>query len=145
VADGVRGEAYALLDLDYLSWAGTGRSDRAAELGLMLENLKAVAANYRRAGIQRFVLAYFVRDRQELRSVHESLGVQLRVVRLTVPLDEITRRLTSDVTSGRLDDLREAAAAIAAEEGVGVEDVVVTNDRPMPLVAQEIMSFLGWC
>jgi hypothetical protein len=71
--------------------------------------------------------------------------VPLRVVRLTVPLDEITRRLTSDVTSGRLDDLREAAAAIAAEEGVGVEDVVVTNDRPMPLVAQEIMSFLGWC
>jgi hypothetical protein len=37
----------------------------------MLENLKAVAANYRRAGIERFVLAYFVRDRQELRSVHE--------------------------------------------------------------------------
>jgi SAM-dependent methyltransferase len=39
-----RGELYALLDLDYLSWAGTGTDDRAAEFGLMLQNLAAVAA-----------------------------------------------------------------------------------------------------
>jgi hypothetical protein len=42
-----RGERYALLDLDYLSWAGTGADDREAEFGLMLVNLTAVAANYR--------------------------------------------------------------------------------------------------
>ena len=46
-----RGEPYALLDLDYLSWAGTGDDDRAAGFGLMLQNLAAVTANYRRAGI----------------------------------------------------------------------------------------------
>lgn len=53
-----RGEPYALLDLDYLSWAGTGTDNRAAEFGLMLQNLAAVTANYRRAGIRFFVLAY---------------------------------------------------------------------------------------
>jgi adenylylsulfate kinase len=53
-----RGEPYALLDLDYLSWAGMGTDDRAAEFELMLQNLAAVAANYRRAGIALFVLAY---------------------------------------------------------------------------------------
>jgi adenylylsulfate kinase len=53
-----RGEPYALLDLDYLSWAGTGTDDRAGEFGLLLQNLTAVAANYRRAGIRLFVLAY---------------------------------------------------------------------------------------
>jgi len=37
-----RGEPYALLDLDYLSWAGTGTGDRAAEFGLMLQNLTAI-------------------------------------------------------------------------------------------------------
>ena len=42
-----RGEPYALLDLDYLSWAGTGAEDRAAEFGLMLENLAAVASSPR--------------------------------------------------------------------------------------------------
>ncbi len=107
-----RGEPYALLDLDYLSWAGTGSEDRAAEFGLLLQNLTAVTANYRRSGIQRFVLAYFARSSGEVQGVREALGLPLRVVRLTVPLAGIERRLAGDVTSGRRDDLR-AAAAIA--------------------------------
>ncbi|HEY6276310.1 MAG TPA: hypothetical protein VIX86_08245 [Streptosporangiaceae bacterium] len=45
-----RAEPYALLDLDYLGWAGTGTSDRASEFGLMLANLAAVTTNYRRPG-----------------------------------------------------------------------------------------------
>jgi hypothetical protein len=66
------------------------------------------------------------------------------VVRLTVPLPEIRQRLAADVTSGRQDDLRNAAAQIAASEGVGLEDLVVANDRPIGVVAGEIMGWLGW-
>jgi energy-coupling factor transporter ATP-binding protein EcfA2 len=139
-----RGEPYALLDLDYLSWAGDGTSDRASEFSLMLENLAAVAANYRRAGIRLFVLAYFVRSPGEVRGVREALGLPLRVARLTVRLPEIERRLAGDVTSGRRDDLRAAAASIAAAEGAGVEDVVIGNDRPIGAVARDVMTFLGW-
>ena len=139
-----RGEPYALLDLDYLSWAGTGTSDRATEFGLMLQNLAAVAANYRRAGIRLFVLAYFVRSSAEAREVERALGLPLRVTRLTVPLPEIEQRLAGDVTSGRRDDLRAAAASIAAAEGTGVEDVIIRNDRPVGVVARDVMTFLGW-
>jgi energy-coupling factor transporter ATP-binding protein EcfA2 len=139
-----RAEPFALLDLDYLSWAGTGAEDRAAEFGLMLQNLSAVVANYRRAGIRLFVLAYFVRSLDEVRSVREAVGLPLRVVRLEVPLPDIERRLAGDVTSGRRDDLREAAASIAAAEGAGVEDVVIGNDRPIGVVARDVLSFLGW-
>jgi energy-coupling factor transporter ATP-binding protein EcfA2 len=139
-----RGEPYALLDLDYLSWAGDGTSDRASEFSLMLENLAAVAANYRRAGIRRFVLAYFVRSPGEVQGVREALGLPLRVARLTVRLPEIERRLAGDVTSGRRDDLRAAAASIAAAEGAGVEDVVTGNDRPIGVAARDVMTFLGW-
>ena len=139
-----RGEPYALLDLDYLSWAGGGSGDRASEIGLMLENLAAVAANYRRAGIRLFVLAYFVRSPGEVQGVRDALGLPLRVARLTVRLPEIERRLAGDVTSGRRDDLRAAAASIAAAEGTGVEDVVIRNDRPIGEVAREVMTFLGW-
>ena len=110
----------------------------------MLQNLSAVAANYRRAGIRLFVLAYFVRSADEVRSVREAVGLPLRVVRLEVPLPDIERRLAGDVTSGRRDDLREAAASIAAAEGAGVEDVVIGNDRPIGVVAQDVLSFLGW-
>jgi adenylylsulfate kinase len=139
-----RGEPYALLDLDYLSWAGTGTDDRAEEFGLMLQNLAAVAANYRKAGIGLFVLAYFVRSPAEVAGVRTALGLPLRVARLTVPLPDIERRLAGDVTSGRHDDLRQAAASIAAGEGVGVEDVTIGNDRPVGVVARDVMTFLGW-
>ena len=139
-----RGEPYALLDLDYLSWAGTGSENRAEEFELMLTNLAAVAGNYRRAGIRRFVLAYFVRDLAEMQGVRDALAVPLRVVRLAVPLADIERRLAADVTSGRRDDLREAAASLAAGEGAGVEDVLVGNDRPVGVVAREVLGFLGW-
>jgi len=139
-----RGEPYALLDLDYLSWAGTGAEDRTAEFALLLQNLAAVAANYRRAGIQRFVLAYFVRTRGEVRGLRDALGLPLRVARLTVPLPVIEARLASDVTSGRGDDLREAASSVAAAVGAGVEDVTISNDRLVGAVAQDVLTFLGW-
>jgi len=110
----------------------------------MLQNLAAVTANYRRAGIRLFVLAYFVRGPGEVRGVREALGLPLRVERLTVSLPAIERRLVSDVTSGRRDDLREAASSIAAAEGAGVEEVVISNDRPIGVVAREVMTFLEW-
>jgi adenylylsulfate kinase len=139
-----RGEPYALLDLDYLSWAGTGAGDRAGEFRLMLQNMAAVAANYRRAGIRLFVLAYFVRSLSEVGGVREALGLPLRVVRLELPLPDIERRLAGDVTSGRRDDLRAATASIAAAEGAGVEDMVIGNDRPVGVVARDVLTFLGW-
>lgn len=139
-----RGEPYALLDLDYLSWAGTGTEDRAAEFALLLQNLAAVAANYRRAGIRLFVLAYFVRTPGEVRGVRDALGLPLRVARLTVPLPVIEARLASDVTSGRGDDLREAASSVAAAAGAGLEDVTISNDRPIGAVAREVLTYLGW-
>jgi hypothetical protein len=90
------------------------------------------------------VLAYFVRDLAEVRAVRNALAVPLRVVRLAVPLADIERRLAGDVTSGRRDDLREAAASLAAGEGAGVEDVLIGNDRPVGVVAREVLGFLGW-
>jgi hypothetical protein len=55
----------------------------------------------------------------------------LGVVRLTVPLEEIERRLRSDVTAGRRDDMRQAAAWMAESTGEGIEDLVVVNDGPI--------------
>jgi hypothetical protein len=59
-------------------------------------------------------------------------------------LPGIEQRLANDVTSGRRDDLRAAAASIAAAEGTGVENVVIRNDGPIALVARQVMTFLGW-
>jgi hypothetical protein len=110
----------------------------------MRQNLAAVTQNYRRAGISLFVLAYFVRNAAEVRTIRETLGLSPKVVRLTVPLPAIEQRLAGDVTSGRRDDLRAAAASIATAEGVGLEDVAIANDRPIHVVARQVMTFLGW-
>jgi adenylylsulfate kinase len=135
-----RNQRYALLDLDYLGWVG----DHAMGYQMMLRNLAAVAPNYLNAGIGIFVVAYFIRDADALRSVRQALGVPLRVVRLSVPMQDIERRLASDVTSGRRDDLRDAAESVASGEGTGVEDLVIDNDRAVGVVAREVMSWLGW-
>jgi hypothetical protein len=139
-----RRRPYAYLDVDYLAWGGADFEDATDWYRLMLRNLASVSANYREAGIGRFVVAWFVRDRGALQSVRQAVGVPLPVVRLTVPWGDIQQRLAADVTSGRQEDLREAAAQLAASEGVGVEDLVVANDRPIGTVAGEIMSWLGW-
>jgi adenylylsulfate kinase-like enzyme len=139
-----RRQPYALLDVDYLGWGGDNFDDHAAGLGLTLRNVAAVVSNYRDAGVSVFVAAWFVRDHAALRGVREAIGVPLRVVRLTVPLPEIERRLAADLTTERREDLQEAAASIAAGEGVGVEDVAIANDRPVGTVAHEVMAWLGW-
>ena len=68
----------------------------------------------------------------------------LRVVRLTLPIEEIERRLAPDPTSGRRDDLEHAREQVADEVGAGLEDVAVANDRPIGEVAAEIVRWLGW-
>lgn len=135
---------FALFDLDYLSWAGPDTGDRAAEIDLLSQNLAAIVPNYRRLGVTLFVLAYFVRGAAEVQAIRKAMNVPLKVVRLAIPLAVIEQRLASDVTSGRLDDLREAAEQIATAEGVGLEHVTIVNDRPVDVVAREIMTFLAW-
>jgi hypothetical protein len=59
-------------------------------------------------------------------------------------LAPMLRNLATDVTTERQEELREAARQITAGEGVGPEDVAVTNDRPVGAVARQVMSWLGW-
>ena len=40
--------------------------------------------------------------------------------------------------------VRNAAEQIATAQGAGVEDVTIVNDRAVHVVAQELMTFLGW-
>jgi adenylylsulfate kinase len=139
-----RRQPYALLDLDFLGWGVHSFDGHPAGSPFMLRNLAAVASNYREAGISVFVLAYFVSSHDQLRGIREAVGVPLRVVRLSVPLPDIEQRLAADVTTERRQELREAARQIAAGEGVGVEDIVLANDRPASVVAQQVMTWLGW-
>jgi len=134
---------FALLDLDFLAWFHVaGPDDRTSEYRMMLTNLVPVVRNYLSAGVRYLILAWTVRDVPELHGLKAMLPVPLRVVRLTLPLHEIANRLRSDVTTGRQDDLRRAAEQIAALQGEGIEDLTISNERPIRQVALEILEWL---
>ena len=139
-----RNAPYALLDLDYLGWFDTRGEGGPTEHSVMLKNLAALVGNYISVGVGFFVLAGAIRDRAELDDLKAELPMPLRVVRLTVPLEEIEKRLRSDVTTGRREDLREAAVWAAGSLGEGIEDVRISNHRPIQEVAAEILDWLGW-
>jgi hypothetical protein len=137
-----QGAPYAVLDLDWLGWFAAADAD--AHRRVLLANLGAVAGNFREAGVRLLVLAYSVSGAAELSELRATLGIPVKVVRLTLPLAEITRRLASSVTAGRQDDLREAATWLAEGRGAGIEDLAMANDRPIREVATDIVAWLGW-
>jgi len=138
------GTAYGAIDLDWLAWFNASGVDGAAVQKVELANLSAVVDNYVEAGVERFVLAGAVRSDVELAAIRAVVPFPLHVVRLTLPLDEIRRRLSAAVTAGRERDARNAERWLAEGIGADVGDLVVANDRPIDEVAEEIIEWLEW-
>ena len=139
-----RGIRYAAIDLDWLGWFDPGFGDHAAGAPVMLKNLDAVAGNYYETGVRRFAVAGMVERSADVDDVQVALAMPVTVVRLTVSLDEIERRLTNFVTAGRRDDLEVARQAFAEGRDEAVGDVVIENDRPIRHIALHVVSVLGW-
>ncbi|MEO8229868.1 MAG: adenylyl-sulfate kinase [Chloroflexota bacterium] len=136
--------AYAVLDLDWLSWFQAPGHEPHSDQRMLLANVRAVIDNYLGAGVRRFILAQSIQNRTDLDAIRGTVPAPMTVVRLTVPLAEIRRRLRSDVTVGRQDDLRVAEAWLAGSVGVGLEDFTLPNDRPIREVALDILERLDW-
>ncbi len=133
-----QGAAFAAIDLDWLGWFYVPDGVETEET-MGLRNLRAVVANYAEAGVVRYVLAKAIGDEAQLNGLRAALAMPLTVVRLVVPRAEIVRRLASDPTSGRRDDLRVAEAWLASDRGVGLEDFTIENAGDIRSVAVEIL------
>jgi hypothetical protein len=139
-----RGVPYGAVDLDWLTWFDVPGIEQDVAQRVYLANVAAVVGNYREVGVRHAVLAGAVGDRGEVRALEEAAGVPLRVVRLDVPLDEITRRLQGRPNSGRIEYLEVAQRWLAESVGVGVEDVTIANSGRIENVACEVIDWLGW-
>jgi hypothetical protein len=139
-----RGVPYGALDLDWLTWFEVPGMDHDAGRRVYLTNVADVVRNYREVGVRHVVLAGAVRDQNELEALQVATAISLRVVRLEVPLPEIARRLQSDPTTGRRDDLQAAERWLNESIGVGIEDLSIANEGLIQDVATHIIEWLGW-
>lgn len=138
------GVAYGAIDLDWLAWFDSPQLDATGARRTHLANVAAVTANYAEAGVRCLVLAGAVRSSGELDDLRAVVPFPVRVVRLTLPLAQIERRLSGAVTVGRARDVRNVARWLAHGTGADLGDLTVVNDRPVAEVAEEILRWLAW-
>ncbi len=138
------GIRYAAIDLDWLGWYHDQRLHDHDDWTMMLRNLTSVVDNYRSVGVDHFVVALWLRSEADVLHLEVAMGMPIRAVELTVPMDVIERRLAADPTTGRQEDLEEARRQVSGSVGIGLGDLVIDNDRPLLGVAHEIIKWLDW-
>jgi hypothetical protein len=135
-----RDTPYAAIDLDWLIWANVEGGHGPAARAVLERNLAAVVGNFRDAGLTRFLLAGYVEDTAAVAGIGHVVGVPMKVIRLTAPIDVIERR----IGGGRSEELDVARAALARSALDDVGDIAIDADRPLSGVASEILEWLGW-
>ena len=132
----------AAIDLDWLGWFWLPGERGHTVNDLVVANLRGMAANYDAAGVVYLILAGTIRTRAELEQLAAVVPVPLQVLRLTVPLEEIGRRLARDALASRADDL--AVSASEPDAGAEIADLSLANDGDVGQLAQRVAAWLGW-
>ena len=140
-----RGERYALVDLDWLAWVHLAPDTTHTVHEVLIENLRAVWGTYRRAGVERLVLARYLTRREQLDSIRHALpDVDIVAVHLAVPAPVVRERLGRRDTGATLAEhltLASAGAQIPPFEDLTVTD---SGDRRPHDIALEILRRTGW-
>ncbi len=97
---------YGAIDVDWLWWLEIPDLSEEQHRDILFANLKAVVANYLDAGASRFLLAWSIRNQEDLDSLRSVVPFPLRVIALTTSLENIKERLSADVTTERQKDIR---------------------------------------
>jgi hypothetical protein len=134
--------ACAAIDIDWLGWFWLPGEREHTVNDIVIANLRAIAANYIEVGVARLILAGTIRTQHELGQLANVLPAPLRVLQLTVPLDEIARRLGADALPSRAEDL--AMSATEPNAGADIADLSLANDGDIGELAQRVTDWLGW-
>ena len=141
-----RAVPHAVLDVDWLRRSWPSPPGDPFNAAITLQNLRAVAANFRRAGADRLILAGVVESVAERDAYQVALAMPLTVCRLRASTvrDRLTARHRADPAglawhlnrSGELDRILDAAK---------VEDVVVdTTTATIKEAAEAVLAAVGW-
>jgi adenylylsulfate kinase len=138
---------YAIVDLDWLAWLRPAEGSDASLQRVLADNLRAVTRTFRRAGVERLVLARAVRHEVEVEAIREAVRpYPLGVVRLTASPATIASRLAARDSGAQLaEHLAEAAAFAADAESADIGELVIaTDERGVGALALEVLERSGW-
>ena len=138
---------YAVIDLDWLRNTWPAPPDDPFNLALELQNLTAVAANFRTAGVQVLILAGVIERYADRERYEQALGVPVTVCRLVVPTPRIQSRITARHPPGAERDwhLARIGELDAILESAQLDDFTVRVDDHEPAtVAQDVLRTIGW-
>jgi chloramphenicol 3-O-phosphotransferase len=137
---------HALVDLDRIEQCWPVLADDPENERVSHRNLACMWANFREAGADRLIFVRVLETRSLLRQVTEAVpGARFTVVRLRAPLAVLHERIR--FREARDPDWFLGAATATAEvfEQANVEDHLVDNEnRPAPVVAEEVLYRVGW-
>lgn len=143
-----RGVPHAVVDLDELRRSWPAPPGDPFQQDLELENLRAVAAVYRRRGAARLVLAGVLEDRESRARYADAVGMPLVVCRLRVAVPAVRDRLDArhaGYPSVLAWHRHRAGELHAILEAARVEDHVVDVAGQTPAeVAAAVLRAAGW-
>ena len=125
------GHHHAVIDLDHISRAWPPPEGDRFNHELEMVNLRDIVDNYRRAGVEHFILAGVIEDAREVpryEAVLQSSG--LLICRLEADLDTLTRRLRlrhADNVSEMEWHLGRAGELTAILRAASIDHLVVDN------------------
>ena len=139
-----RGEAFGLLDVDWLGWFDVPGEPELNQ-PVTLSNVQHICSAYVDVGVTRLALAWSIRDHAHLESTRAAVGVPMTVVRLLVDEATVRTRLGSDPTEERrVDDLRVGLEWLSSNRGAGLEDLGVSGTSPVREISEHICRHVGW-
>lgn len=140
---------HAAIDLDQLRRFSQWNSADPFHHALTVENLAALAANYRRAGAERFVLGGVVEARETVAEYAEALGVaDVFVCRLVVDPAVGRQRLQNRMAfdpDGLAWHLNRHGELAGILERAALDDLVLDSSVASPIeLAHAILQQVGW-
>jgi ribose 1,5-bisphosphokinase PhnN len=137
-----QGAPNALIDLDWLAWVSPSPASGASVGDILAANLAAVTRTFLDAGVERLVLARYLRSPGEVGAVRAAVGIPLTVIELSAPTAVLEQRVRARDT-GR--ELTEHLAELTAGTGTGLGDTVVASgERPAADIAADVLAAAGW-
>lgn len=139
---------HAVVDLDELRRMWPSPPDDRFHRALSMRNLAALTASYRAAGARRLVLAGVLESHDDVTAVEQAIEGGISVIRLVAPGAVVDARLTGrhgyDI-DGLAWSLERRGELHAILDAADLDDhVVVSDGRPPALLAEEVLTLLGW-